>query len=254
MELLATYGLTVAAALLASAVSGTAGFGGALLLLPAFTGLFGIDKAMPLLALAQLVGNASRAILGLHEIDWRVVRHFTAGAAPAAVVTTAALLSLKLPAAHRVVSSLVLIVALWEAARAFALLPQRGEFFVHCEKTKVNLIAAGAFVGLISGIAGTAGPLPNAIFLRLQFTPTAYVATDAVAMGIVHAAKLVVFGTNHIWNLPDYAATTSIVIAMVIGTWIGRKVLGKLGYAQYRRAVAIWLCIAALAMFLMPVD
>lgn len=253
MDFLATCSLAIGAALIASAVSGMAGFGGALLLLPALTGLYGIERALPLLALAQLVGNTSRAVLGFREIDWRVVGFFVAGAVPATIGATMALLSFSLPSARLIVSIVVVVVAFWEAARVFTLLPQRWEFSLHHEGSKVHLTGAGVFIGVISSIAGSAGPLPNAIFLRLQLNPTAYVASDAAAMGIVHAAKLVVFGTHQTWHLPDLITTTAVATTMVAGTWLGLRVLGRVQHVRYRRIVAIWLCLAALAMFFFPV-
>jgi len=50
-------------ALVAAAISGAAGFGGALLLLPLLTHAVGPSLAVPLLTLAQIVGNLSRVVL-----------------------------------------------------------------------------------------------------------------------------------------------------------------------------------------------
>ena len=51
---------------LAATISGAAGFGGALLLLPVLTYTVGAKAAVPILA--QLLGNVSRAGLGWREI------------------------------------------------------------------------------------------------------------------------------------------------------------------------------------------
>jgi len=45
----------------AAAISGAAGFGGALLLLPLLTKTIGTTVAVPVLTIAQLIGNLSRA-------------------------------------------------------------------------------------------------------------------------------------------------------------------------------------------------
>lgn len=52
------------AAFAAATISGAAGFGGALLLLPLLDHVVGTTVAVPLLTLAQAVGNASRVGLG----------------------------------------------------------------------------------------------------------------------------------------------------------------------------------------------
>ncbi|MER3496189.1 MAG: sulfite exporter TauE/SafE family protein, partial [Armatimonadota bacterium] len=69
----------------AATLSGAAGFGGALLLLPIATWAVGAKEAVPLLTLAQLVGNLSRAGLGWREIRWRPAILFCLGAVPAAI-------------------------------------------------------------------------------------------------------------------------------------------------------------------------
>jgi uncharacterized membrane protein YfcA len=67
-------------------VSGAAGFGGALLLLPILTITVGVKASVPILTVAQLLGNLSRAGFGWHEIRWRPALIFSAGAVPASVV------------------------------------------------------------------------------------------------------------------------------------------------------------------------
>src|SRR5216684_752283 len=58
------YILLFLGAFFAAAISGAAGFGGALLLLPLLTHTVGVTEAVPLLTVAQLVGNLSRAAFG----------------------------------------------------------------------------------------------------------------------------------------------------------------------------------------------
>ena len=55
----------ILASFLAALISGTAGFGGALLLLPAITYYIGAEAAVPVITLAQLIGNISRMATGV---------------------------------------------------------------------------------------------------------------------------------------------------------------------------------------------
>jgi uncharacterized membrane protein YfcA len=54
----------LALSLLASIIAAIAGFGGSVILLPLVVHLFGIKAAVPILTVAQLLGNASRAWFG----------------------------------------------------------------------------------------------------------------------------------------------------------------------------------------------
>lgn len=246
------YLLAAAAALTASVVSGTAGFGGAVLLLPALTALFGIEKSLPLLALAQLVGNAARAAFGFGQIHWHAVWRFSLGAAPLAIAATALLFLMPLSWARQATAGIVLVVTLLEIAVVFSLLPRFLERFKPPAYAGPWLTGGGALVGFVSGLAGSTGPLPNAMFLRLHLVPAAYVATDAAAMGILHATKLAAFGVDTNWRLPEWQLCTLIAAAMVTGTWIGRRVLGRVDEVCYRRFVAVWMLLVALSMFLIP--
>ncbi len=71
---------------LAATVSGAAGFGGALLLLPLLSFTVGVKAAVPILTIAQLLGNVSRAGFGWRDIRWRPALSFSAGAVPASVI------------------------------------------------------------------------------------------------------------------------------------------------------------------------
>ena len=61
------------AAFLASTLAAVAGFGGAAVLLPALAAAFGVRQAIPILTVAQLVGNGSRVWFNRRELDLRVV-------------------------------------------------------------------------------------------------------------------------------------------------------------------------------------
>ena len=70
----------------AAAISGAAGFGGALLLLPLLTNTIGTAMAVPVLTLAQLIGNLSRVFFGFKQIEWKPVFMFILGAVPMSVL------------------------------------------------------------------------------------------------------------------------------------------------------------------------
>jgi uncharacterized membrane protein YfcA len=70
---------------LAATVSGVAGFGGALQL-PVLTLVVGPRAAVPILTVAQVLGNLSRAGFGWRDIRWRPALLFSLGAVPASLL------------------------------------------------------------------------------------------------------------------------------------------------------------------------
>lgn len=81
-----SYAILILASFLAAFASGAAGFGGALLLLPVVTTSLGAEVAVPVLTIAQLIGNLSRMLFGIKQIDWKPVGLFSVTALPLAAL------------------------------------------------------------------------------------------------------------------------------------------------------------------------
>src|SRR5437660_10211575 len=78
--------LILLVAFAASLLAGVTGFGGAAVLLPALVAAFGVREAIPILTVAQLIGNGSRVWFNRRELDWRVVGWFAVGGVPMALL------------------------------------------------------------------------------------------------------------------------------------------------------------------------
>ena len=192
--------LLVFAAWLAATVSGLAGFGGAMLLLPALTFGVGAKAAVPVLTIAQLLGNSSRAGFGFKEIAWRPVAFFSCGAIPACVVGSRLFVSLpSLLITRGIGVFLLFLVALRHTPFKRFSLPQP------------VLVPIGAVAGFLSAVAGSAGPLAAATFLSLRLSPTAYVASEAVTAVLMHLTKTAVYGR--------YALINGEALLVGIGAW-----------------------------------
>ena len=60
--------VVIVAALAASILAAVAGFGGAVIMLPVLVWAVGIQDAIPILTIAQLIGNLSRVVLNRREL------------------------------------------------------------------------------------------------------------------------------------------------------------------------------------------
>jgi hypothetical protein len=63
-------------------LAGVTGFGGAAVLLPVLILVFGVRASIPILTVAQLIGNGSRVWFNRHELQWSVVGWFALGGVP----------------------------------------------------------------------------------------------------------------------------------------------------------------------------
>ena len=78
--------ILIASSFIAALISGSAGFGGSLLLLPVVAACVGAEVAVPVLTIAQLIGNLARMTAGWRQIHWREVGWFCITALPLAAL------------------------------------------------------------------------------------------------------------------------------------------------------------------------
>ena len=65
------YGVLLVVGFVAGALSGSVGFGGGMILLPVITYFYGVEVAVPVYTIAQMLSNMSRAAMGWREIKWK---------------------------------------------------------------------------------------------------------------------------------------------------------------------------------------
>lgn len=109
--------LLAVATLIAGTLSAVTGFGGAAILLPLLVAAFGVRDAIPILTVAQLIGNASRVWFNRSQVDWQVVGWFSIGATPAAIAGGLLFASAPLSALTRLLGMFLIAVVVYRHAR-----------------------------------------------------------------------------------------------------------------------------------------
>jgi uncharacterized membrane protein YfcA len=222
---------------LAATLSGMAGFGGALLLLPVLTFTLGPKAAVPILTVAQLLGNLSRAAFGWREIHWRPALAFSAGALPASVLGSRVFVALSgAPIARWMGSILLAVVVLRHTALGSRKIPAAA------------LPVAGAVVGWLSAIAGSAGPLGAAVFLSLQLPARAYVATEAVTAVLMHLTKSLTYSRYAALTRVELLQGLALGASLVLGSWTGRALLGRIPERGFAWLVEAMLIVSAVTL------
>lgn len=197
---------------LAGTVSGSAGFGGALLLLPVLAFTVGSKAAVPILTVARSSAT-SRGLRSAGEISGGV-RPSSSVPVPSRRSVLEARLFVGLPSTFllRLMGVLLLsVVALRHTPLGKRNVPEG------------FLAPAGFGVGLLSAIAGSAGPLGAAVFLGLKLPPQAYVASEAIAEALTHLTKSLTYGRYAAMTLDDFRHGLALG-----GSWAGRKLIDRL--------------------------
>lgn len=222
---------------LAATISGAAGFGGALLLLPALSHTVGPKAAIPILTLAQLAGNLSRAAFGWRDIRWRPAFRFCLGAIPASVVGARLFVALPPTLILRAVGVFLLaVVALRHTRLGRRTVPEW------------VLVPGGGLVGFLSAIVGSAGTLGAILFLGLNLPAGAYVASEAVTATAMHLTKTLVYGRYSLLTPTTWELGLALSAAMVLGSWTGRKFVERLPKEWFSLLVEGLLVVAAVVL------
>jgi uncharacterized membrane protein YfcA len=224
---------------LAAAISGAAGFGGALLLLPLLTKTIGTTMAVPVLTIAQLIGNLSRAFFGFKQIKWKPALMFILGAVPMSVLGAYSFVEMP----KEIISRLIgLAIILFVILKYFKLLK-----FTPANST---MVVGGGITGFISGLAGSAGPLSAALFLSLGLPPVSYIATEAMTAVAMHITKTIIY--QRYLDIGPSALSTGLFmgVSMVLGTWAGMRIAGKVPKDRFSKFVGSLLGIIGLQMLL----
>ena len=206
------------AALLASTLAAVAGFGGAALLLAPLVAVFGVRDAIPILTVAQLIGNGSRVWFNRREVAVPVVGWFALGAVPLALLGGVLFATAPLRALERLVGAFLLGVVLWRhVPRAPVWRPGVRAF-----------AAIGAVFSFLSALVGSVGPLMAPFFLAHGLVKGAYIGTEALATVVMHVAKLAAYQGTAILTLRAVAVGLALGPIMIFGSYAGKRILDRL--------------------------
>lgn len=209
--------LLAGGAFVASALAAVTGFGGAAVLLPILVVVFGVRDAIPILTVAQLIGNGSRVWFNRSELVLPVVGWFALGGVPAALVGGVLFASAPLSFLKRLLGIFLLgTVAYRHLGKQKSLrLPLRG------------FAVIGAVFSFLSALLGSVGPIMAPFFLAYGLVKGAYIGTEAFATVVMHVTKLVAYGGTAILTLQSVAAGLALGPIMVLGSFIGKKILDR---------------------------
>lgn len=220
-------------------LSGAVGCSGGLIIIPAITGLFGVEVAVPVSAVAQMMCNAAKAVVGFRHICWHKVLQFSLFALP-----FTALGAFGFAIAPRVIITRVICVCLV----AFAFMTFMGK--LRLPSSRPTMFIGGAITGSVNGLVGLYGPLSSSVFLTLNLSPVAFIATEGLAAALMHVVRAY---TYHALGFLDFNAIIHGVIiglTMMVGNFIAMRLIRHINKKFYNKLVlgviilvSVWLFI-----------
>jgi hypothetical protein len=222
---------------LAATISGAAGFGGALVLLPALTSVVGIKAAVPILTIGQIFGNASRVWFGRHELKWRPILYFLLTAIPLSIAGSYLFTDIDSRTIKIGIGVFLIVLVIYRRTQVKKI--SFGD---------KDMLLGGGLTGFVSGLAGSAGPLGAAFFLGLNLTATAYIASEAFTALTMHLTKTVVYNRFSLIGQTELYYGLFVGLAMIGGSWTGKKIIEKLPQDKFVLVVEILLVISGLQL------
>ena len=210
--------------LLAGTLGGIVGFGSSIMLMPVLVIAFGPLQAVPIMAIAAIMANASRIAAWWREVDWRTCGAYSASAMPFAALGAATLLVLPtrvVELALGVFFLAMIFVRRWLAAHDIRL-------------RRSHLFLLGAPVGYITGVVVSTGPLTAPIFLAAGLVKGAFLSTEAAASLAVYLAKVAVFGS--FGALPWDIVLKGLIVGstLMAGAFIAKRFVLRMDAGSFR--------------------
>lgn len=232
--------ILIVVGLAAGLLSGSVGFGGGMILLPVITYFYGVEVAVPVSTIAQMLSNLSRVVMGWKEIDWRAVGMFLLLAVPFTALGAFGFAKVPKGPMTIVLCSFLIVFAVMKLMGKMRL-PHRPS----------TMVVGGGVAGLVNGLLGISGPLSSAVFLTLELAPVSYIASEATTAAVMHIVKAIVYGKLNLMSDSIFLSGCGIGCAMILGNFIAMRFIRNVNKKLYQKvvagimiAVSLWLIVS----------
>jgi uncharacterized membrane protein YfcA len=214
------YLLVLGVGLLAGMLSGVIGTGSSMMLMPVLVMLFGPQQAVPIMAIAAIMGNLGKVLAWWREVDWRACAAYCSTAVPGAALGVRTLLALP---PHAVELALGIFF--------LAMVPTRR--WLARRSIKFSLLQ----VGFLTGIVVSTGPITVPVFMSYGLVKGAFLATEAAGSLAVYGTKVAVF--KHFGALPLHVIFDGLITgsALMAGSFAARHVVVRMSPNTFKLVV-----------------
>ncbi len=233
-----TWLLILSIGLGAGTLGGIIGFGGTTILMPVLVLSFGPKAAVPIMAIAAILGNLSRVLVWWSVISWRAVAAYSAAAVPAAALGARVMVELD-PIILDVVLGMFFIAMIplrrWFSAKGWTI-------------TLMGLTIVGLIIGFLTGIVANTGPINTPFFLAHGLIKGPFIGSEAMSSLAMFSSKSLAF--REFGALPDDIIVNGLIVgsSLMAGSWIAKRFLQRMDESQFRGLMDILLFVAGAAM------
>jgi uncharacterized membrane protein YfcA len=215
--------ILIVTVLLTSAVSGTLGMGGGIILLAVMASTLDPALVVPIHGIIQLVSNVTRTLALLRSVAWRVFFLWVPGLFLGAWLGVRLYSGAGMPWFRPLIGAFVIAFLLWDRFKPKRLAIPMWAF-----------LPGGIAGGVLTIVLGATGPYLATFFLRDDLERKEVVATKSACQTIGHLVKIPAFLYVGFSYADHLRLITPLLACAIAGTFIGTSFLRRMNEAVFR--------------------
>ena len=217
------------ASVIGFSLSGVAGFGGGVLVLPVLVWVYGPEVAVPVVAIFQLIGTSTRVWINREFMNWKVAAWFAAGSTPLAILGSFLFISADTEVLTRIMGGgMIALVALMQ-------LP----WSKRVRMTLWGFLPLGASAGFLASVMGIPGPFAPVFYMAYGMKPREYMATFSLGMLLIQLPKLAVYGSGELLTPLVAGLGLSLGVIAMGGAYFGARLLRRVPDRMFATGINI---------------
>jgi uncharacterized membrane protein YfcA len=228
------------AAFISGIIGGLVGLGSGIIMIAVLTFAFGIRDAVPIVTLSLLVQAWPRVWTNRSLIDFGVVKWFSLGALPAAVLGSIAFANLPAALLKTALAIFLMLMVLY----------RRTPFGRDMPVSLRRFCLVGLGQGFLSALFGGAGAFGAPFFLSYGLRRGAFVGTMASGLILNSLVKVTVYGTYKLFDGQGLVIGLSLGAIMVGGGYLGGMLVQRVSDKSFVYIVETVMVVAAVSLLL----
>jgi uncharacterized protein len=206
--------------------------------MPILVVMFGPRQAVPIMAVAAIMGNFGRVLAWWDHIDWRACAAYCAAAVPGAALGAGTLLAIPPGVAETALGIFFL-----------SLIAVRRWLARHDVKLSLLQFALLGFpLGLLTGLVVSTGPLTVPLFTFYGLERGGLLGTEAAASIGMYLAKLLTFQALGAFPWEVLWQGVGVGSTLMAGAFLGKRVVLALSSGAYRTLIDLLLLCSGLSL------
>lgn len=213
--------------------------GAATLLIPVISFLLGAQMVAPIISIAALFANPSRAYLFRQHIDWGVIRYLLPGSIIGAVIGAWSLTQINIQLIQ-ILLGLFLI--------SYVIQDKFSQLKLHFKMKTYWFFPLGLSVSFLSGLIGATGPVHNPFMLNYGLEKERLVGTKAINSLVMQMTKLISYGTFGVLSYVILSYGIALGLGAVFGVFMAKNHLKNIASSQFRTYTLVLMFFCGLLM------